>query len=128
MTDLEKSVAREVSLLKLGLDYRAALAHTPLDPKDVHAVLAAWSEEALLVQDGLTISYGFVLRYRGRFVYLWGSRYPDRERYDHAFQWFDEEPSWLYERTRTWLFDVDEVLTNGTFLSDKEAGRPAPAD
>ncbi len=117
MTEIE----RAESLSKLSLDYRVALAHSPIQPQQVHEAKAGWLSD----KDGY-ICYGFVLRYRSRWVYLTGQRDGEKEFFIHTLQWFDEEPVYLYERAVHWQFDIGEILNGPYFLTDEEAGRPTP--
>jgi hypothetical protein len=110
--------SREERLSKLSLDYRVALAHSPIQPQHVHEVRAAWLKE-----DEYEISYGFVLSYRSRWVYLYGTRYARHEAVTHTVRWYDKEPGYLYGRAHAWDFEVGEILNGPYFLSDEEAGR-----
>jgi hypothetical protein len=111
-------LARAERLSKLSLDYRVALAHSPIQPQHVTAVTGGWLEE----DEGL-ITYGFILRYRERYVYLYGIRDISIEHTSHGMRWFDEEPTFLYSRAINWDHDIAEILNGPYFLSDDEAGR-----
>ena len=117
-------LARAERLTNLSLDYRVALAHSPIQPQQVQEVRAGWLAE----DEHNTIWYGFVLSYRSRYVYLYGHRNPKRESATHTMQWFDKEPHDLYTRNRNWYFDLAEIMNGPYFLSDEEADRPSPVD
>ncbi len=110
------------SLLKLSLDFRVALAHSPLDPKTIHGVTAGWFKEENGFLGNAQVRYGFVLRYRGRWVYLWGVRTPGSESAEHGLQWFDAEPTYLYDRPVNWQFDIAEILDGPYFFTEDEGG------
>jgi len=116
-------LARAEKLTNLSLDYRVALAHSPIQPQHVTNVKAGWLNDDA---DGRVIWYGFVLEYRGRFVYLYGHRNAKRETVSHSMQWFDKEPFDLYTRNLHWHFDLSEIMNGPHFLSDEETGRPTP--
>lgn len=100
--------ARTERLSLLAIDYRVALAHSPIDPRMVDEVKAGWLRET-----EYKISYGFVILYRGQWVYLWGSRTKGIRQNEHGMRWFDHEPSHLYDRNVQWEWDLTETF-NGT--------------
>lgn len=112
-------LARAERLSNLSLDYRVALAHSPIQPQHVTEARAGWLQEV----EGESINYGFVLRYRNRWVYLAGTRFLKREFAGHSIQWYDEEPTHLYKRAVNWDFEVGDILNGPYFLTDDEAGR-----
>ncbi len=120
-------LARAERLSNLSLDYRVALAHSPIQPNQVTEAKAGWVDEKHVYGESV-IRYGFVLAYRGRWVYLWGQRWSERERLDHSYQWFDEEPEWMYDTPHDWDFEIGEILNGPYFLSDEEADRPTGDD